>query len=111
MDSKLIEGWNESDWGLPAADERRLAYAALVGLSRKGEATGSDDIERVGKWAASLMRGAAIVALMIEGKVVPVGFEGDEVLFAPAEHALTPDQFEGFRRGLKVIEQAELSKN
>ncbi len=111
MGSKLIEGWDESDWGLPAADERRLAYAALVGLSRKGEATGSDDIERVGKWAASLMRGAAIVELLIAGKLVPVGFKGDEPCFAPAEHALTSEQLDGFRRGLKVLEWAELSQN
>jgi len=53
------------------------------------------------------MRDAAIVELMLAGDVLPVGFEGDEVVFGPTNKVLTEEQLGTFRVNLRKLEAME----
>ena len=102
--------WNESEWGLPAADERRLALASAFGLGKDGEPVSAEDVGRVGRWARSLMRDAAIVDLIVAGDVLPVGFDGDEVVFGPTRKVLTKEQLGTFHLKLRRLEAMEIER-
>ena len=102
--------WNETEWGLPAAAERRLALASVCGLGKDGNPVSTADVDRVGRWAMSLMRDAAIVELMLAGDVLPVGFEGDEVVFGPTNKVLTEEQLGTFQLTLQSLETLETER-
>lgn len=101
---------NETEWGFPAAAERRLALASVSGLGKDGNPVSAEDVDRVGRWAMSLMRDAAIVELMLAGDVLPVAFDGEEVVFGPANKVLTEEQLDAFQIQLRKLESLENEK-
>lgn len=102
--------WTESEWGMPAAAERRLALASVCGLGKDGDPVSAADVDRVGRWAKSLLRDAAIVDLIVAGDVLPVGFDGDEVVFGPASQILSEEQLDVFQRNLRRLEAMEIER-
>ena len=96
-ETETRDGWFESRWGLPAAEERKLAYAAVMGLGQ-GEAVSEADVDKVGRWSAQLMRDAALVEMILSGDLLPVDVRPDgEIAVATTDHCLSPELLAVYR--------------